>query len=110
MAVGEKCTNHTKHAEIQAEIRSRFKKGDRVLYNYWAYERDSPATVVGYCERGKPDGYSYPWAWIRLKFDYLKQARNVPIHSAEGWHLKKQGKVDERDPLPLQSPSGMSNR
>lgn len=85
--MGQKCTNETLHAHIQLDIRVRFKKGDRVLYNYWAYEPDSPATVVGYCERGKPDGHSYPWAWIRLKFDHLKRPRTVPIHSKDGWHL-----------------------
>ncbi len=84
--VRQKCLNGAGHAVIQETIRSRFKKGDRVFYNYWAYGLNSPATVVGYVKPTRENG-SHPWAWIRLKFDHLKNSRQAPIWSEKGCHL-----------------------
>lgn len=84
---GEKCLNlFGTHERIQVEIQTRFKKGDRVFYNCWAYAKNDPAVVVGYV-RPKPENGSHPWAWITLKFDKLKSNRQVPIKSSRGWHL-----------------------
>lgn len=86
LALSEKCSNIVGHLAIQTEIRTRFKKGDRVFYNYWAYPKDCPATVAGYVKLGPDGGHAHPWGWIRLKFDHLKSARAVPIYK-EGWCL-----------------------
>jgi hypothetical protein len=32
---------------------------------------------------------------MRVKFDNLKSARNVPIHSADGWHLTTEPVTDK---------------
>jgi hypothetical protein len=66
---------------IKVEIRQHFPKGMRVYYNYWAYPDNCAGTVTGYPVD------SACWAWIRIKFDHLKQARRVPIFTSEGWHL-----------------------
>lgn len=84
-----KCPAWMRHLEIQTEIRLRFSKGDRVFYNYWAYSENTPATVAAHVKVDRENG-SYPWAWISLRFDHLKRARQVPIHSAKGWHLSHQ--------------------
>lgn len=82
------CPEWQKHLSIQTEIRHRFKKSDRVLYNYHAYPEDCPGRVAAYVPL-KPENGSYPWAWISVKFDHLKAARQIPIVSADGWHLKQ---------------------
>lgn len=87
VAAGEKCGNWMKHMSIQDRIRERFKKGDRVIYNYHAYPADCPGKVAAYVPIKRENG-TYPWGWISVKFDHLKSARQVPIISAEGWHLK----------------------
>lgn len=86
-AANQKCQNWRKHLEINLEIRDRFKKGDRVLYNYHAYPPDCPGRVAAHVPL-KPENGTYPWAWISIKFDHLKGARQIPIFSAKGWHLK----------------------
>jgi len=84
------CPNHSAHERIREEIKHRFKKGDKVFYNYWAYSANCTATITGYV---KPDGTN--WAWIKVKFDHLKSGyRAIPIHSSKGWHLS-------HEPLPL---------
>lgn len=89
--VGDQCRNNAEHERIRQQIQNKFKKGDRVYYNYWAYEPNCTATVIGYMKQ--PDGNN--WAWIRLRFDHLKSGyRSVPIHSDKGWHLS-------HEPLPL---------
>lgn len=92
VGVGEKCNNQFMHSFIQQNIRDRFKKGDRVYYNRWAYEINDPAVVTGYVKPAKEIG-DHPWAWIRLKFDLLKNSRAVPIYSNRGWNLS-------HEPLP----------
>lgn len=87
VAIGQKCIEWMRHLEIQTEIRTTFKKGDRVVYNYHAYPVDCPGKVASYVPL-KPENGTYPWAWISVKFDHLKGARQIPIVSAEGWHLK----------------------
>jgi hypothetical protein len=69
--------------EVRAEIRRRFPRGTRVYYNYWTYVENCPGTVTGYPV--KP--FREDWAWARIKFDYLKSSRAVPVYSAKGWHL-----------------------
>ncbi len=91
---GQKCKDAEAHAKIQHEIRLKFKRGDRVFYNYWAYPPNCAARVTGYCD-GPVNG-SYPWAWIGLKFDHLKSGyRKVPIYTTKGWHLSKDEKVPD---------------
>jgi hypothetical protein len=79
IAVGDKCGMGWYHQQIQSEIRTKFAKGDRVFYNYHAYEPNCPGTVAGYCKMA-PENGSFPWAWIRIKFDHLKSVRAVPIY------------------------------
>lgn len=81
----KECPNTDRHEFIRAEIKTRFKRGDRVYYNYWAYSPNCPATVAGYLR-----GDSRSWFWILLKFDHLKQVRSVPIYSRLGWHLSSE--------------------
>lgn len=82
---GKDCLRRAEHEELRASIAAAFQKGDRVYYNFWAYEPNCPATVMGF---PKPDKEN--WGWIRLRFDHLKASRNVPIHSPfQGLHLLK---------------------
>lgn len=84
---GSICENTAGHAAIQQQIRERFKPGDRVYYNHWSYEANSPGVVRAYIRpKWRPNG-DHPWAWISVKFDHLKNARQVPIYSRAGWHL-----------------------
>lgn len=87
--IGTKCENAMGHLVIQQGIRERFTKGDRVFYNRWAYPANCPATVAGYV-RLRDSNNDHPWAWITLKFEHLKNNRQVPIYSAVGWHLSKE--------------------
>lgn len=68
--------------ELRAEIQRRFKPGDLVYYNRWAYAANEAGIVKGY-----PKPTTDNAAWLRIKFDRLKTARNVPIFSEDGWHL-----------------------
>src|ERR1700722_1394558 len=43
-----KCLNQLRHLEVQTEIRSRFKRGDRAYYNYWAYPENCPCEVQAF--------------------------------------------------------------
>ena len=86
LVVGEKCDNDLVHLDIQDEIRAKFKPGDRVYYNKWAYTANCAGVVAAYVRLKAPNG-DHPWAWISVKFDYLKSARQIPIYSAKGWHL-----------------------
>jgi len=86
VAVGLNCTNSMGHLTIQQAIRERFNPGDRVFYNYHAYPPNCLAVVKSYVSLRQENG-TYPWAWIRLKFDHLKSTRAVPIYSVTGWHL-----------------------
>lgn len=76
------CSNNSEHERIRDEIRSRFKKGDRVYYNYHAYDPNCPGVVTGYV-RPKPDN----WGWLCVKMDYLKNSRAIPIKTPNGWAL-----------------------
>lgn len=80
------CAETWKHLDIQTQIRAKFAKGDRVYYNCWAYPRNCPGRFAAYVKL-KPEIGDYPWAWISVKFDHLKQARQIPIISARGWLL-----------------------
>lgn len=73
---GTACTAPWRHIEIDREMRRRFPVGTRVYYNFWAYPKDCPGTVVGYGT----------WGWIRIKFDHLKRERRCPIWR-NGWQL-----------------------
>ncbi len=83
----EKCWNWQRHLEIQTEIRAKFSKGDRVIYNMHAYPADCPGRVAAYVPLG-PENGTFPWAWLSVKFDHLKGARRVPIFDRDGWHLE----------------------
>lgn len=89
--VGEgPCANVWRHLEIQTEIRARFKKGDVVFYNYWAYPVNCPGIVAAHVKLKKERG-TYPWAWVSVKFGHLKSARQVPILDDSGkWCLTKE--------------------
>lgn len=78
--LGKQCPNVTRHTSIAQEIRNRFKKGDVVFYNKWAYSPNARAVVIGYSQWES-------WQWIRLQFDHLKHPRAVPIYSLLGRHL-----------------------
>jgi hypothetical protein len=93
--VGQKCGRRWRHLEIQTEIRAKFKKGDRVYYNRWAYPPNCPAIVAAYVDIGKPENGTFPWAWISLRFDHLNGARQVPIFSEKGWHLSHSPQTED---------------
>jgi hypothetical protein len=80
------CRNVIRHAAVQTKIRTTFSKGDRVFYNYWAYPPNCPGAVQGYVKL-QPDKGTFPWAWLRVKFDHLKSPLNVPVWSDKGMHL-----------------------
>lgn len=93
--LGEKCLNLCgAHELIQQEIQNRFKRGDRVFYNRWAYPLNCPATVLRYVVP-KPENGNYPWAWVTVKFDHLKSSRQIPVKSGKGWHLSHKRLSDE---------------
>lgn len=75
---GQPCSTFWRHHEIKREMETRFPVGSRVYYNYWAYNENCSATVIG---------YSGDWNCIRLKFAHLKSRRNVPIYRHGYWHL-----------------------
>lgn len=83
---GGKCSDIAAHDRIAVASMRRFPKGTRVYYNQWAYDRNCPGVSTGYV----PD-----WNWIRVKFDHLKTARNIPTYSAEGWHLSTEPITDK---------------
>jgi hypothetical protein len=88
VAIGVKCRDTVAHDIIQADIRGRFKKDDLVFYNKWAYPLNCPGHIAAYIKQtSKPDGGNYPWAWISIRFDHLKSARQVPVMSDKGCHL-----------------------
>jgi len=89
-----KCLNQLRHLEVQTEIRSRFKRGDRAYYNYWAYPENCPCEVQAFVKLQRDNG-TFPWAWISVKFDHLKNTRQIPILSAKGWHLSKEPLTEE---------------
>jgi hypothetical protein len=80
--VREKCGDRQKHESIRAEMMRKFPKGTRVYYNRWCYGFNETGIVMGY---PKPD--SENWHWIRIRFDRMKQSRNVPAYSEKGCHL-----------------------
>lgn len=85
--VGGKCGNWQRHLEIQTEIRAKFQRGDRIVYNYWAYPKDCPGKVAAYVKL-KPENGTYPWGWLSIKFDHLKSARQVPVWDKDGLCIK----------------------
>lgn len=72
------CQNHSGHAEIHSKVRSAFKRGDCVYYNYWAYEPNDPGIVAAHIPIITVNG-TFPWSWISVSFDRLKSARRIPI-------------------------------
>ncbi len=83
------CPNITRHMEINLKIRETFQRGDRVFYNYWAYPPNCPGKIA----RHVPLGRESTWHWISVKFDHLKNARQVPILNDAGeWCLTKERK------------------
>lgn len=89
--INEKCVNTAGHDKIQSEIRQRFKRGDYVYYNQWAYPLNQPATVTGYV----PTTKGMQWNWIAVKLIRRRRGskdvyRQIPIYSARGWHLSKE--------------------
>ena len=61
-----------------------FPWGTEVWYSYWCY-RNQHGVIVSQktlIEQGE--------TWLRIKFDYLKQARWVPVTSRHGCHISKQ--------------------
>lgn len=85
--LNQKCQNSGLHIKIQFDIRNKFKKGDCVYYNYWAYPINQPATVTGYV----PSAIGMQWNWIAVKLVGRRGKSNlyrqIPIYSAKGWHL-----------------------
>lgn len=63
-----------------------FPKGTRVFYCYWAYE-NTPGTIVSDNVKTQRSANSGTGPWMRIKFDYLKQPRWVPVISPLGCHL-----------------------
>ena len=57
--------------------------GTRVFYCYWCY-----SNKAGTMCKQAPKWADGKW-WMRIKFDYLKQARWVPVTSHLGCHLGK---------------------
>lgn len=98
LAIGDKCNEQLAHLLIQQAIREKFSPGDRVVYNYHAYPDNCPGRVAAYVKLKQSNG-NYPWAWISVKFDHLKQARQIPIYSAKGWHLSKAPALTSENPL-----------
>lgn len=86
---GEKCGDQYQHLSFQTSIRTRFHKGDRVFYNMHAYPENDPGIVAAYVKL-KPENGTYPWAWISVRFDRLKGARQIPVVSDRGWHLSRE--------------------
>lgn len=91
LPVGQKCREAWWHLDIQTQIRAKFKIGDRVYYNRWAYAKNSPGRVSAYLKTHKMEDQ---WGWISVKFDHLKSSRQVPIFSAKGWHLSHEPITD----------------
>jgi len=84
-----------------------FPKGTRVYYNYWGYKNNTPGTVVG-MPRHLPYGTyrhdrAHNWECIRIKFDHLKNPRNVPIYSHKGCHLSEEP-LDDAEAFELSHP------
>lgn len=82
--VGNNCEKRDLHEALRAHLAETFKPGDRVFYNYWAYDLNCPATVIG-----MPIPNEKNWGWVRLQFDHLKSKRTAPIFSRKGVHLSK---------------------
>ena len=99
--VTEKCGSHEAHADIQEQIRKRFKRGDRVYYNYHCYKLNCPGIVAAHIKPKRENG-NYHWSWLSVRFDHLKSARQCPIYSAKGWHLT-------HDPLPTEEAERMAH-
>lgn len=97
LEVGGKCEAAMNHLLIQQAIREKFAIGDRVLYSRWAYPPNCPGRVAAYVKTQKQNN-DYPWAWLSIKFDHLKQARQVPIYSASGWDLAKVTTISAENP------------
>lgn len=91
---GSECRDFMAHENIQAEIRRRFKKGDVVFYNRWAYPLNCPGIVSAYV-KPRPENGTFPWAWLSIRFGHLKNSRQVPVFSAKGWHLSLEPLGDE---------------
>lgn len=80
LRAGDRCEDAARHSAIQAQILENFKRGDRVYYNFHAYTKNCPGFVAAHIKSRRLNG-TYPWAWISVKFDHLKSARQVPIYS-----------------------------
>lgn len=61
-----------------------FPVGTRIFYNYWACDANAPGTIVG---KKQAHQQLAGKAWVRIKFDHLKQARWVPVTSGAGVHI-----------------------
>ncbi len=86
------CQNHAGHAKIHSQIRETFKRGEKVFYNFWAYEPNDPGIFAAHIPMQKVSG-TFPWAWCSVKFDRLKSARRIPILNDAGvWCLTKERK------------------
>lgn len=89
------CPDTWSHMEIQTRIRAMFKRGDRVFYNYWAYPPNCPGKITAHLNLQRDNG-TYPWAWISVKFDHLKNARRIPVLNDKGeWCLTKEPQSTE---------------
>lgn len=73
-----KCPHLDRQEAIRVDAKKYFPKGTRVYYNKWAYPRNCA---------GVSTGHQSEWGWLRVKFDHLKSARDIPIYTAAGWHL-----------------------
>lgn len=58
-----------------------FPRGTRIFYNYWCYG-NMHGTIVGKAPKTVKGRI-----WMRIKFDYLKHPRWVPVTRELGGHL-----------------------
>lgn len=86
---GRPCSNSLGHLHIQNEIRTKFKPGDVVYYNRWAYDENAVGVVTGYVKLQAAEQWQ-TWAWIRVHLNGLASPRPIPIYSNKGWHLSQQ--------------------
>ena len=90
--INVKCADTERHERIRSKVRERFKRGDRVYYNCWAYSPNCPGTVTGYVTE-RSGSYARCWGWLNVKFDHLKQSRSVPVVKDGKWILSKEPKA-----------------
>lgn len=85
--LADTCVNLAEHLRIMDEIQRRFPLGATVFYNCHGHNANSRGVVVSHSAKR--------WNYVRIKFEHLKWALNVPIYDADGWHLSTVPVEDE---------------